>query len=125
MQVWVVLIAPAGEVPQLSPIAVLGLLRAGAGALLQESLQEELVLPQHGAGLGGIEEAADVLELCRERWKDFKRTTRKDVIEQCDGFKTKDGNNDRKALRTLRSLEGKGLLESKAETTEITFKPIE
>ena len=72
---------------------------------------------------------ADVLELCREQWKDFKRTTRKDVIEQCDGFKTKDGNKDRKALRTLRSLEGKGLLESKAETTdngtEIAFKPTE
>ena len=36
---------------------------------------------------------------------------------------------DRKALRTLRSLEGKGLLESKAETTdngtEIAFKPTE
>ena len=73
---------------------------------------------------------ADVLELCRERWKDhFKRTTRKDVIEKCDGFKTKDCNKDRKALRTLRSLEGKGLLESKAETTdngtEIAFKPTE
>jgi len=73
---------------------------------------------------------ADVLELCRERWKDhFKRTTRKDVIEKCDGFKTKDGNKDRKALRALRSLEGMGLLESKAETTEngteIAFKPTE
>ena len=73
---------------------------------------------------------ADVLELCRERWKDnFKRTTRKDVIEKCDGFKTKDGNKDRKALRALRSLEGIGLLESKAETTEngteIAFKPTE
>ena len=72
---------------------------------------------------------ADVLELCRERWKDFERTTRRDVIEKCDGFKTKDGNKDRKALRTLRSLEGKGLLESKAETTdngtEIAFKPTE
>ena len=73
---------------------------------------------------------ADVLELCRERWKDhFKRTTRKGVIEKCDGFNTKDGNKDRKALRTLRSLEGKGLLESKAETTdngtEIAFKPTE
>ena len=37
---------------------------------------------------------ADVLELCRERWKDFKRTTRRDVIEQCDGFKTKDGSKE-------------------------------
>ena len=39
------------------------------------------------------------------------------------------GNKDRKALRTLRSLEGKGLLESEAETTEngteIAFKPTE
>ncbi|WP_392345103.1 hypothetical protein [Parasynechococcus sp.] len=56
----VVLIAPAGEVPQLSPVAVLGLLRAGVGALLQESLQEELVPSQHGIGLGVIEETADV-----------------------------------------------------------------
>ena len=68
---------------------------------------------------------ADVLELCRERWKQLKRTTRKDVVQHCDGFKGK----DRKALRTLRSLEGKGLLESKAEntdtSTEITFKPTE
>ena len=41
------------------------------------------------------------------------------------GFK----DRDRKALRAPRSLEDKGLLESKAETTdngtEITFKPIE
>ena len=68
---------------------------------------------------------ADVLELCRERWKDFKRTTRKDVVQHCDSFRDK----DRKALRTLRSLEGKQLLESKAETTdngtEIAFKPTE
>ncbi len=64
---------------------------------------------------------ADVLELCRERWREFKRTTRKDVVQHCDSFKDK----DRKALRTLRSLEGKGLLESKAEATEIAFKPTE
>ena len=64
---------------------------------------------------------ADVLELCRERWRDFKRTTRKDVVQHCDSFKDK----DRKALRTLRSLEGKGLLETKAEATEIAFKPTE
>jgi len=60
MQVWVVPITPADEVPQLSPIAVLGLLRPRAGALLQESLQEELVPPKHRSGLSGIEEAADV-----------------------------------------------------------------
>ena len=60
MKVWVVLVTPAGEVPQLSPVAVLGLFRARAGALLQESLQEELVPPEHGTGLSGIEEAADV-----------------------------------------------------------------
>ena len=60
MQVRVVPITPAVEVPQLSPIAVLGLFRARAGALLQESLQKELVPPEHGAGLGGIEQAADV-----------------------------------------------------------------
>ena len=68
---------------------------------------------------------ADVLELCRERSQKLKRTTRMDVVQHCDSFKDK----DRKALRTLRSLEGKGLLESKAETTdngtEIAFKPTE
>ena len=72
---------------------------------------------------------ADVLELCRERWQKFKRTTRGDVVQHCDAFKNKDGSKDRKALRTLRSLEGNGLLESKAETTdngtEIAFKPTE
>ena len=60
MQVWVVLITPAGEVPQLPAVAVLGFLRSRAGALLQESLQEELVPPQNGTGLGGIEQAADI-----------------------------------------------------------------
>ena len=44
------------------------------------------------------------------------------VVQQCDAYK----NKDRKALRHLRSLEGNGLLESKAETTEngteIAFK---
>ena len=68
---------------------------------------------------------ADVLELCRERWKEFKRTSRRDVVQHCDAYKDK----DRKALRHLRSLEGNGLLESKAETTEngteISFKPTE
>ena len=46
----------------------------------------------------------DVLELCREWGEEFKRTTRKDVIEKRDGFKDKDGNNDYKASRYLRSL---------------------
>ena len=68
---------------------------------------------------------ADVLELCRERWKLLKWSTRKDVKESCDAYKDK----DRKALRTLRSLESKGLLESKSVTTdvgtEIGFKPTE
>ena len=68
---------------------------------------------------------ADVLALCRERWQGLKRTTRRDVVQHCDGFKDK----DRRALRYLRSLEDKGLLESKADTTEngteITFKPTE
>ena len=68
---------------------------------------------------------ADILELCRERWRKFKRTTRRDVVQHCDAYKDK----DRKALRHLRSLEGMGLLESKAETTEngteIAFKPTE
>ena len=68
---------------------------------------------------------SDVLELCRERWKEFKRTSRRDVVQHCDAYKDK----DRKALRHLRSLEGNGLLESKAETTEngteISFKPTE
>ena len=30
---------------------------------------------------------ADVLKLCRQWWEEFKRTTRKDVIEKSDGFK--------------------------------------
>ena len=60
MHVWVVLVTPAGEVPQLSPIAVLGLLGAGARALLKESLQEEIVPPEDGTGLSGIEQATDV-----------------------------------------------------------------
>ena len=51
------------------------------------------------------------------------------MIEKCDGFKDKYGNNDYKTLRYLRSLEAKGLLESKADTTEngteIAFKPTE
>ena len=66
---------------------------------------------------------ADVLELCRERWREFTRTKRKDVVQHCDSFK----GRDCKALRKLRSLEGKGLLENKTETTdngaEIAFKP--
>ena len=57
---------------------------------------------------------ADVLALCRERWQELKRTTRRDVVQHCDGIKDK----DRRALRYLRSLEDKGLLESKADTTE-------
>ena len=56
MQAGMVPITPADEVPQLSPVAVLGLLRARAGALLQESLQEELVPPENSPGLGGIED---------------------------------------------------------------------
>ena len=71
------------------------------------------------------EPMADVLALCRERWQQHKRTTRKDVVQQCDAYKDK----DRKALRHLRFLEANGLLESKAETTEngteIAFKPTE
>ena len=60
----------------------------------------------------------DVLKLCRQWWEEFKRTTRKDVIEKSDVFKDKDGNNDSKALRYRRALEDKGLLESNADTTE-------
>ena len=66
-----------------------------------------------------------ILALCRERWQGLKRTTRRDVVQHCDRFNEK----DRRALRYLRSLEDKGLLESKADTTEngteITFKPTE
>ena len=58
-------------------------------------------------------------------FRELKRTTRRNLVQHCDSFKDK----DRKALRTLRSLEGKQLLESKAETTdsgtEIAFKPTE
>ena len=67
------------------------------------------------------ESMADVLALCRELWQQLKRTTRKDVVRECNAYK----DNDRKALRHLRSLEGMGLLESKANTTEIGFKPTE
>ena len=67
---------------------------------------------------------ADVLELCRERWEQLKRTTVKDVIQHCNRFK-----EGRQALRTLRSLESKRLLDGKEQTTdkgkEITFKPTE
>ena len=77
MQMRVVPIAPADEVPQLSAVAVLGLLRARAGALLQESLQEEFVPPEHGTGLSGIEEAADVrqglllIHAVKNSWEPF------------------------------------------------------
>ena len=43
------------------------------------------------------------------------------MVRECSTYK----DNDRKALRHLRSLEGMGLLESKANTTEIGFKPTE
>ena len=83
-------------------------------ALFKQEQEDKLSDPQ-----------ADVLELCRERWQELKRTTRRDVVQHCDGFKDK----DRRALRYLRSLEDKGLLKSKADTTEngaeITFKPTE
>ena len=67
---------------------------------------------------------ADVLELCRERWEQLKRTTVKDVIQHCNRFK-----EGRQALRTLRSLESKRLLDGKEQITdkgkEIAFKPSE
>ena len=59
--------------------------------------------------------------ITRERWQQHKRTTRKDVVRECNAYK----DNDRKALRHLRSLEEKGFLESKADNTEIGFKPTE
>ena len=55
----------------------------------------------------------------------FLRTTRGDLVLHCEALISMYGSKDRKALRTLRSLEGKGLLESKAEATEIAFKPTE
>ena len=67
------------------------------------------------------ESMADVLALCRERWQKLKRTTRKDVVRECSAYR----DNDRKALWHLRSFENKGLLESKADNTEIGFKPTE
>ena len=63
----------------------------------------------------------DVLELCRERWKQLKHTSSTDVLREINSYK----ENDRKALRHLRSLECKGLLESKAEATWIALKPTE
>ena len=62
---------------------------------------------------------ADVLALCRERWQQLKRTTRKDVVRECNAYR----DNYHKALRHLGSLEEKGFLESKADNTEIGFKP--
>ena len=54
----------------------------------------------------------------------LKRTTVKDVIQHCDGFQ-----EGRQALRTLRSLESKRLLDGKEQITdkgkEIAFKPTE
>ena len=47
---------------------------------------------------------ADVLELCRERWREFKRTTRRDVVQHCDAYKDK----DRKALRICDPLRATG-----------------
>ena len=44
---------------------------------------------------------ADVLELCRERWKQLKNTSSTDVVREINSYK----ENDRKALRHLRSLE--------------------
>ena len=47
-------------------------------ALFKQETENKLSDPQ-----------ADVLELCRERWREFKRTTRKDVVQQCDAYKDK------------------------------------
>ena len=65
-----------------------------------------------------VERIGSVAHLYRELMAAIRRL-------KVRGFK----DRDRKALRAPRSLEDKGLLESKAETTdngtEITFKPIE
>jgi hypothetical protein len=55
MQVRVVLITPLQVVPQLSAVPVLRLLSAGAAALGEESLDQQLIAPEDGASLSGIE----------------------------------------------------------------------
>jgi hypothetical protein len=65
MQVRVVLITPLQVVPQLSAVPVLRLLTAGTAALGEESLDQQLIAPEDGASLSGIEETADKSErLC-------------------------------------------------------------
>ena len=98
------------------------ILQNTGGWTLEGDASEQLeVLYRQQAEDKLTESMADVLALCRERWQQLKRTTRKDVVRECSAYR----DNDRKALRHLRSLEGMGLLESKADTTEIGFKPTE
>ncbi len=59
VKVRVVLITPLQVVPQLSAVAVLRLLTAGAAALSKESLYQQLIAPEDGASLSGIEQTAD------------------------------------------------------------------
>ena len=55
-------IPPARELTDLEAIALLSGLAAGATALPNESLNQELVAPDSSASLGGIKKAGDVCE---------------------------------------------------------------
>ena len=57
-----VLVPPGQEMPNLSGVAGLGLLAAGAAALGQEPLDQQLVAPQDSAGCGVIQEPANKCE---------------------------------------------------------------
>lgn len=51
---------PTDEVPQISAIAIDGLLAAAATALGEEPLEKELVSPDDSASLGSIKKTTDV-----------------------------------------------------------------
>ncbi|WP_170951856.1 hypothetical protein [Synechococcus sp. GEYO] len=59
--------------PQLAPVALLGLRGASATALREETLEEETVSPDDGAGLRGIKQTADIsqrlglIHTCKDR----------------------------------------------------------
>ena len=70
-------IPPARELTDLEAIALLSGLAAGATALPNESLNQELVAPDSSASLGGIKKAGDVCgHLClihavKNSWEPF------------------------------------------------------
>ena len=73
---------------------------------------------QHRAEMARREQAlnerqADVLDLCREQWREQKKTTAKDVETACK-------IPDRQARRVLRQVESKGFLQSRSITNTAT-----